>query len=289
ERLRPDGSLRPVKHARGLILSTAEEVPRGQSARARALILEIGEGDVIGPRPPAHNPQLAACQADAAAGLYAQSMAAYLQWLAPRYSAVRQEMRAKLTALRTRIMTEGNAHARTPGILADLALGLHLFLDFAAEAGAITARERRDLETAGWQALALAAGEQAGFQLTSEPTGHFLRLFAACLASGRAHLASPDGSLPADKPERWGWQRNSAGYWEANGKRIGWVDSDAVFLEPEAAFADVQRLAGEQGENLSVGTRTLWRRMKEKGVLASWDEKRQRHTVRLTLEGARRE
>src|SRR5262249_39636428 len=82
ERLRPDGSLRPVKHARGLILSTAEEVPRGQSARARALILEIGEGDVIGPRPPAHNPQLAACQADAAAGLYAQSMAAYLQWLA---------------------------------------------------------------------------------------------------------------------------------------------------------------------------------------------------------------
>jgi hypothetical protein len=44
QRMRADGTLRPAKPPRGLILSTGEDVPRGQSLRARQLILEVSKG-----------------------------------------------------------------------------------------------------------------------------------------------------------------------------------------------------------------------------------------------------
>src|SRR5262249_6141580 len=72
--MRPDGGLRPAKPPRGIILSTGEDVPRGQSLRARLLVMELAPGELDWAR-------LTACQGDAAAGLYAQALAGYLRWL----------------------------------------------------------------------------------------------------------------------------------------------------------------------------------------------------------------
>ena len=77
-RMRADGGLRPPKPPRGLILSTGEDIPRGQSLRSRILVLEVETGAVNWER-------LSVCQQDAAAGLYAQALAAFVRWLAPRY------------------------------------------------------------------------------------------------------------------------------------------------------------------------------------------------------------
>ena len=46
QRMRADGGLRPTKPPRGLIVSTGEDLPRGQSLRARLMVNEIGPGDV---------------------------------------------------------------------------------------------------------------------------------------------------------------------------------------------------------------------------------------------------
>ena len=61
---------------RGLIVSTGEDLPTGQSLRARMLIMAVAPGDV-------DRDKLGACQSDAAAGCYAQALAGYLRWLAP--------------------------------------------------------------------------------------------------------------------------------------------------------------------------------------------------------------
>src|SRR5262249_23531147 len=53
-RMRADSSLRPAKPPRGLTLSTGEDVPRGQSLRARVFVLDVSPGD-LGPPPPAPN------------------------------------------------------------------------------------------------------------------------------------------------------------------------------------------------------------------------------------------
>ena len=44
-RMRSDGGLRPAKPPRALTLSTGEDVPKGQSLRARLLVLEVSPGD----------------------------------------------------------------------------------------------------------------------------------------------------------------------------------------------------------------------------------------------------
>ena len=63
------------------MLSTGEDVPHGQSLRARVLVLEVGPGDVDARR-------LTMCQADAAGGLYAAAMAGFVRSIADAYPTI---------------------------------------------------------------------------------------------------------------------------------------------------------------------------------------------------------
>lgn len=283
QRMRADGGLRPTKPPRGLIVSTGEDIPRGQSLRGRLLILEVAPGDVDRER-------LTSCQHDAQQGRYAQTLAAFVRWLAPRYDTVRSGLAAEAAQMRNAAAVNGQ-HARTPGIVADLAIGLRYFLAFAVEAGGLTSESSATLWEAGWQAIGAAAEEQAGHQQAGEPAQHFLRLLSAALASGRAHVADSDGGPPADSPEAWGWRPNDSGpsvIYLPLGRRCGWVDGDDLYLEPDAAYAEAQNLAAEQGESLAIQSRTLHKRLRERGLLATTEVGRKTLTVRRTLDGQRR-
>src|SRR5207253_7337921 len=78
-RMRADSSLRAPKPPRGIIISTGEDVPRGQSARARAFITELNKGALDWDK-------LSECQRDARRGLYAAAMSVHLRRLALAYS-----------------------------------------------------------------------------------------------------------------------------------------------------------------------------------------------------------
>jgi hypothetical protein len=291
-----DTSLRPSKPPRGLTLSTGEDTPRGQSLRARLFGLDISPGD-FGPQPPSPNPLLTACQRDAAAGKYAASLAGFIRWLAPKYGAVQGRLRAEMEELREQARASGH-HARTPGIVAELALGLRYFAEFAEAVGALSASERVELWQRGWVALGEAAAEQVSQLAAAEPVGQFLRLLRAILASGKAHIADPGGREPSPHPNAWGWREKTTGVgqnrrtdWEALGPCVGWIHGDDVLLEPEAVFAEVQKLAVSQGESLVIGSRTLWKRLHEKGVLAGTERRggKLRMSVRRTIGGERRD
>jgi hypothetical protein len=296
QRMNRDGKLRPERRPRGLVLSTGEEIPHGESLRARLLTVEVGYGDIDSHR-------LTRCQKDAAAGRYAAAVSGYLRWLAGRYAEVKARLAEERERLRNRALAEASGgHARAPGIMADLAVGLMCFLDFAVEAGAVTAQERAVLTQRSWEALGEAVSAQAANVAAAEPTGVFLRLLSAALASGRAHLAGPDGNEPAE-PQAWGWRPVEIGSgdharteWRPQGRRLGWVEgglvgsggSEQVYLEPEASFAEVQALARDQGESFPISPRTLHRRLNDKRLLAGTDAKREVLTIRRVLEGQRR-
>jgi hypothetical protein len=281
QRLTREAKLRPDHRPRGLIFSTGEETPVGESLLARVLVQEIGPGDIVRGR-------LTECQRDAADGRYAAAMSLYLRWLAGRYPEIRAELRGQRDRLRERAQAEiAGAHARSPGIVADLALGLKFLFEFAVDVGAITEAQRSDLARQCWAALRDAVTAQTAHVTAAEPTGQFFRLISAALASGRAHLAGPSGLAPEQNPSAWGWRQVDvlAGgerreEWRAFGERVGWVEcglvgkvgsvrSEEVFLEPEASFAVVQALAREQAESLPVSARTLRRRLKERGLCRS--------------------
>ena len=105
---------------------------------------------------------------------------------------------------------------------------------------------------------------------------------------GTRALAASDGRMPPNGGA-WGWLPDRDGRPQPSGKRIGWVRGADVYLEPQAAFAAAQDLAREQGEIIPITPQTLWRRLRDRGLLASREADRQRNTVRLTLDGTRRE
>lgn len=287
QRMRPDSSLRPPKPPRGMIVSTGEDVPRGHSLRARMFIIEVNEGDI-------DVQKLTACQADAANGLYATAMAGYVQWLASRYGQIHETLRAEITALRQKATASG-MHRRTPDIVASLAVGLKYFLAFAKDVGAITLAEETTLWERGWLALGQVAAKQAAFHQASEPTRRFIELLLSAIASGRAHLAAPDGRAPNESPEAWGWRQtvigngmNARNEWLSQGDRIGWVDGDTTYLDPEASYRAAQMMVAGGADGLGIPAQTLRKRMHERNLLVM-DKSRETLTVRRVLEGRTRD
>ncbi|HEY8598325.1 MAG TPA: DUF3854 domain-containing protein, partial [Thermomicrobiales bacterium] len=286
QRMTADARLRTAKPSRALPLITGEDVARGQSARARALILEVGPGDVRWPR-------LADAQRAAADGVYAAALAGFLRWVAPQYTTIQGSLAAETLRLRD-LATASDAHRRTPGIAASLGAAWRLFLDFALECGAIDGAKAASAWRRGWLALGQAADAQARHQTASEPTARFLELLTSALGSGKAHVAAANGGAP-DEPKTWGWRSSVIGTgeftrqeWRPQGARIGWVEGDDLYLDRDAALAEVQRLGQTTGDGLAITGQVLAKRLHERGLLASIDQGRETLTVRRKLEGKQR-
>jgi len=266
-RMYADGRLRPDFPPRCMILSTGEDVPHGQSLRARLAIVEVSPGDV-------DRKVLTPLQRDAAVGIFAWAMAGYVRWLADRIETLRETAGDELARLRERAWRLNSAHARTPDVVAHLAYAWHQWLAFAADVGAISQDERVSLWQRVWDALGMLAGEQVGHQGAEEPTRRFLDLLASAIASGEAHVARTDGREPSH-PEAWGWRLqepygdNAARVPVAKGNRIGWLDGDTLYLLPEAAYVAANRLATATGAPLGIAPKTLGKRLHERGLLAA--------------------
>jgi hypothetical protein len=287
QRMRADTTLRPPKPPRGLVLSTGEDTPRGQSLRARVLILEVAPGDIA-------IEALTFCQTDAAAGRYAEALAGYVAWVAARYNELWATWATDLSRLRLTAM-QADAHPRTPDIVAELAMGMDWFLRFAEEIGVLTHDEVEARWSDVWAALVEAASEQQHQQVIAEPAAAFLDLLGGALVGGHAHLAGPDGRAPAN-PRPWGWREYEVGVgdsyrteWRPQGDQVGWVDGDNLYLKATAAYTAVQRYGRASGEGLSVGLLTLKKRLHEKGLLLSVETRgrKQRLEVRRTIDGKR--
>jgi hypothetical protein len=233
-------------------------------------------------------PALTPYQEDAARGRYAAAMSAYLSWLAARYDQVRAGLAQERAVLRDKALSS-TGHPRTPGIVADLALGWQYFLAFAVETGAITRVEHGDISGPVRACLLKGAAEQEADLLSLDQANRFLALLAAVVASGRGHFTSPAGREPTYDSEAWGWQGQSGeplAARSARGKQVGWIDGDELYLDPESAFAEAQRLGEEQGERLTVSQRQLHKRLHERGLLASTEAGRL--TCRRALQGRER-
>jgi hypothetical protein len=271
------GRLSAPKPPRAFVLATGEEVPSGQSIRARLLVVEVGPGEV-------DRTVLSECQRAGQEGHLVESMGAFVSWIADRYEELQLRLRNRMIEIRS----EGHGraiHARLPGALAELQSGWELFLEFALEVGAINRAEREALEERSQNAFIQLCALQATYQATSDPAMHFVALLRAALASGRAHVADRRGKVPDDAAV-WGWQRKPNGRWTPSGTRIGWVAGGDLFLDPAASYQVACDLAGS--ERL-VGEQALRHRLRERGFLASVDAGREMVQVRRTLEGRPRQ
>ena len=71
------------------MLATGEEVPQGESIRARLLIIEVNAADV-------KHRRLSDCQWAGQEGRFAESMGAFVSWIAGRYEEVQHHRQGRL-------------------------------------------------------------------------------------------------------------------------------------------------------------------------------------------------
>lgn len=279
QRMRADGTVRPTKPPRGLIVSTGEDVPRGHSIAARMLVLKLSPGEITGDR-------LTDRQRDALEGRYSASMAGFLKWVAPRHDEIQELLREEFSQFREAMQLEG-LHARTPSIAAHLLAGIRCFLNFACDMECLTSSDTEAFVQRCRIALRDAISEQREEQATTAPEQQFLTLIASVLATGRAHL-DPVENLRPDYLRHYGWHPSSTTHYSLvpRGEMIGYIQSDDVYLDPQAAFAAAQRLAREGGEAISIGLRTLVQRLYEAGMLIV-EESQNTRLHRISVGGRR--
>jgi hypothetical protein len=274
-----NGRLQQARPPGALLLATGEQVPQGLSIRARLLIIEIALGEV-------DRGTLSECQCAGEDGDLARSMRAFLGGIAGRYDELHQRLHTR--SLEIRSQGRGRAvHARLPGALAELQSGFELWLEFALETGAISTAERIELEQRCERAFQELVTLQVRYHQASDPALRFVSLLKAALVYGHAHVADRQGNAP-ESPEIWGWRRNpTRPGLVPQGSRIGWVIESDLFLEPTASYQIAQIISGR--ERLPTSRQTLYRRMRESGLLASVDHGRQMVQVRRTMEGKPRQ
>jgi hypothetical protein len=278
-RLRPDGTARPTKPPQCTILSTGEDIPGGQSIRARMFVVEVGTKDI-------DQAKLSALQPQATAGVLAGTMAAYIAWLAIDLEGCREQFRQRRDELRQQVQA---SHRRTAWMVSELGAALEMYLAFA---GALGHWEKC------WQSLLRTAVAQDQHQADEDPARRFIALIGALLSSRQAHLGRTDE--PDEPPDdavagQIGWQQldpSAPGYprvWRSQGPRIGWITpcGTIAYLDPETAYSSAQRLASGQGSAIAVGAKTLWKRLAAAGLLTARDTD-DRGTTKATIGGQRR-
>jgi hypothetical protein len=289
QRLGRNLGLVPARPPRGLILSSGEETPGGQSLRARLVVVEVGASDV-------NWRALTAAQRDAGDGLYAQACAAFIRWLAPRLDQARTLLSETVTLMRADSGLAGQ-HRRVPTAIGGLYAALACYLDFGRDAGALDDQTTEALRQRGRAALRALAQDQARHQASEEPCRRFLGLIESALASERAHLAGEDaleGVPQVGSPAGLGWRYvpdrdGLGGRWQPQGPRIGWITDDGTFLEPSSAYEVAAKLAAATGSLLTVKPSSLAKRLYERGLLASTElDSHGTYAIRRALQGHRR-
>jgi hypothetical protein len=285
QRLDASARLKATKPPRGLVLASAEDVPEGTSLNARMVFVEIKPGDLLQDGDKTKNARLTCAQKLGKEGHYAASMAGYLRWLAPRLSEVQARLKARVDELRSDYARTG--HARAGDNLAELQAAWEVFLDFAVEVGA-TDRQDADFtaQVSVARTLQQLAADQKERQTDNDPTVQFLEKIRSALNSGAAHLANVSGGEPED-PTVWGWRdrlriigHDAVNELAPQGKRLGWVDGDDVYLDPGAAH-DLSATG--------LTERALWKSLHERGLLVSVEDDggNVRRTPRKMIAGSR--
>lgn len=240
-RLRADLSERPAFPPRGLILSTGEQHPPGQSLLARMVPVELERADV----------DLAALtEAQRAASRLPHALAGYVAWLAPQLPTLPDLLRETFAGARARATADGE-HLRVPEGLAHLWLGLHSGLLYAEEVGACSRSEAEHLRAEGWAAL-LALGRAQGRRVEEErPSRRFLAVLLTLVTQHRGVL------LPKDEDSDWP---------RPGVDLLGWQDEGWLYLLPEAALQAVARFCRETGEAFPVRGERLKQDLAKEGM-----------------------
>lgn len=288
-RLNADTSGKATHYPRCSMVMTGEDMPLGQSDRARLVLVRL-DRDVV--------PLGSLLAFEPHRRVLSRVMAGFIRWLAERIDWVKDEA----PALRLRYAAEfaqAGGHDRLPTNFAGVMVGFHMLMEFAKEVGAYDATQAEDRRVAAQKALKELMLEQSAAVKDENPGVRFIELLMAALRAGKAYVLGrigrePDGKVAASLggSDCLGWAPEvcleNDFKTKPRGEFVGYVGDEprTLLLDPENAHAAVQRYAKAIDRPFEMSSLSIWRDLHEANMLVATDiDKSHRNTygVRRTI------
>jgi len=243
-RMNADTTTRSGFTARGLVISTGEQLPAGQSIIARILPIEIMPKMI-------DVEKLTLAQKDDTV-LYPYALVGYLRWLATNWGELKIEYAEKHREMRDSL--RGAFHLRTPEMFAHVLMGIRLALTYAVTEEAITEAQAEALlekAKAEMMTLARAQGEHVQDEL---PVIKFVNAIKALIAKGEYYIETT-GKSPVD-----------------NATWLGWADEDFYYLQSEITYNAVCDFLRKEGSILGLRKKALNAQLVDKKYIMPGDK-----------------
>ena len=242
-RLRSDTSSRAKYIPRGLLISTGEQLPSGQSHTARLFATELEMDSINAGR---------LTEAQRQAHLYPHAMAGYIGWLKENWKDLTGTLPKSWEEWRNKAQTEA-AHPRLPEAVAWLFAGFNFALIYAEDRAVLSRGKAEEYRRSGWQLFVDLAANQGGRVEEERPGKRFLVALRALVDQGRGVFRHKDDESP---------QKAIVGE-----QAIGWTGEDGVYwLNPPAAFAAVHEFCQRSGEPFTFKQLAVWKDLKRMGL-----------------------
>jgi hypothetical protein len=270
-RMKADLSLRQTYAPRGLIISTAEQLPPIESIQSRLFQIEIAPGMLEG----GEGSALTRAQLEESSR-YAHAMAGYVTWLAGRMEQLAKELPVEFLGLVEKARSDGGSHLRLPANTATMYVGWKMGLEYASAIGAVSTDEFETLKKLGWDVLIGLGARQNMIAAEEKPVDMYFRALEAMFASGGAFLRFKDA--PEDDGRSW----PSVAVRAMHSDVLGWFDANYWYLIPEETFNAVCQFYRKAGTVFPDSERGLRSKLLEQKLLLPDGE---RFTYRLRLNG----
>jgi hypothetical protein len=233
---------------RGLVISSGEQLPSGESIISRLFPVKVERSDLAEDQRAIA--RLDRCQAEA--GRYGHAMAGYLLWLRARWEDLTRSLPDQCKALRDRDDVKNMGHLRIPSALATLYIGFDLAMRFYVDQGILTeaaAQERRD---AFWVAMKEGAEGHKILVHTEDPIERFVRILSDSFAQGAIWVEGLGGVIDTRHVP--------------NAEQLGFMDRDWLYLLGESTLAYVQRYCRNAGDPFPLNRNALYSGLVEAGL-----------------------
>lgn len=238
-RMNADTSLREGYPSRGLVISTAEQLPSGQSILARILPVEVMRESV-------NKDLLTLAQKEA--GYLSQAMTGYILWLVKNWDAIRKTHKERIVKLRDDM--RGDYHLRTPEMFANLLLGIQMGLTYATENGAISKADASAMLKNAKAEIKTLAESQSEHVMDELPSQRFINTLEALIARGEYYLTDQLGNS------------------DSIGKTwLGWFDDDYIYIQSESAYNAVAEFLRREGAPPILKPKSLYSMIERQGFI----------------------
>lgn len=251
-----DGGLRTTHDPRGLVVSTAEQLPPNPSIHPRLFAVEIHPGDI------SHGKDSALTHAQQVeAKLYPLAMAGYIEWLVPQLDTLPKDLAARRDILTQKAAGEMQ-HLRSPMNVATLYIGWEMGIRYAHAHGIIDDDMLDEWLDFGWGVLVqLTQQQDAEINREEDPIRMYFEAIDHMLLQGTVYLRHQQDHANAllDRPTVDKRQPNAA--------FIGWYDDAYLYLLDQPTYNAVASFHRAGGRVFPDSARGIKVKLLEQGRL----------------------